>query len=62
MLSLRKFMFEHVYLGPDAKVEHERAHETITRIYRHLTRARAGERRRRRVHRRDDRPLRAVVR
>jgi len=37
MLSLRGFMFEHVYLGPEAKVEHERADETIARIYRHLT-------------------------
>src|SRR4051794_20645605 len=38
MLSLRSFMFEHVYLGPEAKVEHERARETVARIYRHLTR------------------------
>jgi dGTPase len=37
MLSLRSFMFEHVYLGPEARIEHERAHETVTRIYRHLT-------------------------
>src|SRR3954464_12658441 len=37
MLSLRQFMFEHVYLGPEAKVEHERARETVARIYRHLT-------------------------
>src|SRR3954451_23791504 len=37
MLSLRQFMFEHVYLGPEAKVEHERASETVARIYRHLT-------------------------
>ena len=37
MLSLRSFMFEHVYLGPEARIEHERAHETITRIYLHLT-------------------------
>src|SRR5438045_3119673 len=37
MLSLRSFMFEHVYLGPEAKVEHRRAHETVTRIYHHLT-------------------------
>jgi len=37
MLSLRTFMFEHVYLGPEARIEHERAHETVTRIYEHLT-------------------------
>jgi dGTPase len=36
MLSLRSFMFERVYLGPDAKQEHARAHETIRRIYDHL--------------------------
>jgi dGTPase len=33
MLSLRAFMFEHVYLGPETKPEHERAHATIRRIY-----------------------------
>ena len=37
MLSLRGFMFEHVYLGPEAKVEHEHADETIAHIYHHLT-------------------------
>jgi dGTPase len=36
MLSLRSFMFEHVYLGPDARKEHARAHEAIERIYEHL--------------------------
>jgi dGTPase len=36
MLSLRSFMFERVYLGPDARREHARAHESIRRIYRHL--------------------------
>jgi dGTPase len=36
MLSLRAFMFEHVYLGPDARQEHTRAHEAIRRIYEHL--------------------------
>src|SRR5919106_890055 len=29
MLSLRAFMFEHVYLGPQAAPEHERAHEVV---------------------------------
>ncbi len=33
MLSLRAFMFEHVYLGPETKPEHVRAHDTIRRIY-----------------------------
>src|SRR6187431_1126178 len=33
MLSLRAFMFEHVYLGPQAAPEHERAHETVHRIF-----------------------------
>ncbi len=36
MLSLRAFMFEHVYLGPQAAPEHERAHETIRVIFDHL--------------------------
>jgi dGTPase len=33
MLSLRAFMFEHVYLGPQAAPEHERAHEVVTAIF-----------------------------
>jgi dGTPase len=36
MLSLRAFMFERVYLGPQALPEHERAHETIRRIFESL--------------------------
>ena len=35
MLSLRAFMFEHVYLGPETKPEHERARATIRKIYEH---------------------------
>jgi len=33
MLSLRAFMFEHVYLGGQAVPEHQRAHEVIRRIF-----------------------------
>jgi dGTPase len=33
MLSLRAFMFEHVYLGAQAVPEHRRAHEVIRRIF-----------------------------
>ncbi|HWQ23482.1 MAG TPA: deoxyguanosinetriphosphate triphosphohydrolase [Gaiellaceae bacterium] len=33
MLSLRAFMFERVYLGPQAAPEHERAHEIVRRIF-----------------------------
>jgi len=33
MLALRSFMLEHVYLGPHARAEHERAHATIRRIF-----------------------------
>jgi dGTPase len=33
MLALRAFMFEHVYLGPETRPEHARAHETIRRIF-----------------------------
>ncbi len=36
MLSLRSFMFERVYLGPQVRVEHERARATIRRILEHL--------------------------
>jgi dGTPase len=35
MLSLRAFMFEHVYLGPEARKEHERAKDVIRRIVEH---------------------------
>ncbi|HZT16557.1 MAG TPA: HD domain-containing protein [Gaiellaceae bacterium] len=38
MLSLRTFMFERVYLGPATRSEHERARETVRRIYEHLER------------------------
>jgi dGTPase len=33
MLSLRAFMFERVYLGPQAAPEHARAHEVIRKIF-----------------------------
>jgi dGTPase len=36
MHALRTFMFERVYLGPHARLEHERAHATIRRIFNHL--------------------------
>src|SRR5437879_1652026 len=36
MLSLRAFMFEHVYLGPDSREEHERIRTTIRRIFEQL--------------------------
>jgi len=36
MLSLRSFMFERVYLGEHARVEHERAHTTVRAIVEHL--------------------------
>jgi dGTPase len=36
MLSLRAFMFERVYLGPQAAPEHERAHEVVRVIFGHL--------------------------
>jgi dGTP triphosphohydrolase len=35
MLSLRAFMFDRVYLGPETRPEHERARETIRRIFEH---------------------------
>jgi dGTPase len=33
MLALRAFMFEHVYLGPNTRFEHDRARATIRRIF-----------------------------
>jgi dGTPase len=36
MLSLRKFMFERVYLGPHTRPEHDRAREVVRRIFNHL--------------------------
>jgi dGTPase len=36
MLALREFMFEHVYLGPHAQGEHERARVTIRTIFERL--------------------------
>src|SRR5581483_5090165 len=36
MLSLRAFMFEHVYLGPQVEPEHRRAREVIRRIFDHV--------------------------
>jgi dGTPase len=36
MLSLRAFMFERVYLGPQAAPEHAKAHEVVTAIFEHL--------------------------
>ena len=38
MLALRSFMFERVYLGPVTRPEHERARETIRRVYEHVER------------------------
>src|SRR5436309_2654529 len=35
MLSLRRFMFENVYLGPHARGEQERARATVRRIFDH---------------------------
>jgi dGTPase len=36
MLSLRAFMFEHVYLGPHTRAEHERARTTVHAIFERL--------------------------
>ncbi len=41
MLSLRSFMFERVYLAPEARAEHERAHAAIRAIV--ASRADAGD-------------------
>jgi dGTPase len=36
MLSLRAFMFENVYLGPQVEPEHRRARETVHAIFERL--------------------------
>jgi len=36
MLSLRTFMFERVYLGPQVEPEHRRAREVLRRVFDHL--------------------------
>jgi dGTPase len=36
MLALRSFMFERVYLGPQVRPEHDRAHATIDAIFAYL--------------------------
>ena len=35
MLVLRKFMFERVYLGEEARSEHERVHRTLRGLFDH---------------------------
>jgi dGTPase len=35
MLRLREFMFERVYLGPEARGEHERVHRTVRGLFDH---------------------------
>ena len=35
MLRLRKFMFDRVYLGPEARGEHERVHRTLRMLFDH---------------------------
>ena len=35
MLRLRKFMFERVYLGPEARSEHDRVRRTVTGLFEH---------------------------
>ena len=35
MLRLRKFMFDRVYLGAEARSEHERVHRTLRGLFDH---------------------------
>ena len=69
MLRLRKFMFERVYLGPEARSEHDRVIRTLRGLFDHYLDASGAGRGRgagrgddlqrgHRLHRRDDRPLR----
>ena len=43
MLALRSFMFEHVYLGPHTRAQHDQARETVQRIFDHLAAGRSQE-------------------
>jgi dGTPase len=36
MLALRSFMFEHVYLGPQTRAQHDQARQTVQRIFERL--------------------------
>src|SRR5436190_3319083 len=36
MLRLRKFMFDEVYLGPEARSEHDRVHRTLSGLFDHF--------------------------
>ena len=36
MLSLRRFMFDRVYLGPAAREQHVKAHDVVSRVFEHL--------------------------
>ena len=38
MLVLRSYMFERVYLGPEARSEHERVHRTVRMLFDHYVR------------------------
>ena len=62
MLRLRKFMFDEVYLGEEARSEHDRVHRTLSGLFDHyLDGARAGGGRAaagHRLHSGDDRPVR----
>ena len=41
MLRLRKFMFERVYLGPEARSEHDRVQRTLRGLFDHYLEIRA---------------------
>ncbi len=46
MAQLRRFMFEHVYLGPAVRAEHERIAGVVRRLFEHYVRSpRAAARR-----------------
>ena len=66
MLRLRKFMFQRVYLGPEARGEHERVQRTLRGLFDHYMRSRGAPgagpdedpvQGVDRLHRGDDRPL-----
>ena len=62
MLSLRRFMFDRVYLGDQARHDNNRAKAVVRKIFGHLIEPRRPDAGNSRLRRRHDRPLRLRVR
>ena len=60
MLRLRKFMFQRVYLGPEARSEHERVQRALRALFEHYLDASGRGAGQRRAGADDDAVTRAV--